>query len=583
MYKEIKPMKRILLILIGILLNLNFGFAQIKGLSSFDLESMMKGDALEQLNSDQMTTAMALPFGNVVEEQNYLVGPGDIFLIQNLGAMSQKDIAFVSPESKIILTRVGEVDLKGKTLSEAKLLIITKIQENSKDALVYVSLYRPRNVIVEVSGNVGNPGTYTYPASYKISTVIKFANQLKPSGMTTLQQGIMLHQKIEKKKQFDELFSNSGIPYITSYQTRNILVMHNNGTTDIADLDKAAVLSDAKFDPYIREGDRIFIPYDNMDAASISISGTVIRPFITAFKNGDMASLLLKFGGGLREDADLENVKLFLSSDNSSVNLKIDEQLNLLQEDIELQPGSFIIVGKKNETQKNNSGVVSVVGNVNKPGVYPVINDKTTIKEVIDMSGGFTEEAYLPLATIVRRDESLTNSKNIDYQLMEKFQHSNLTIYDTSRYKIDIIMREPRVACDFEAVFNNNDNNANISLRDGDIIKIPSNPRSVFVFGQVRNPGYIKFEEGKNMKWYIEKAGGFSETSKKSGARIIRGKNKTWVEGEDDVYVFAGDEIYIPAPSSVPAEAEAQTWIMISSLASSVFALLNLVYWWTRP
>ncbi|MFH1050588.1 MAG: SLBB domain-containing protein [bacterium] len=576
-------MKKILLILFGILLNLNLGYSQLKGLSSFDMESMMKGDALEQLNGDQLTNTMAMPFGNVVEAESYFVGPGDIIMIQNLSSMTQKDITIVTPENKLIVPRIGEVDLKGKTLAEARELILSKITGNTKDALAFVSLYRPRNVIIEVTGNVGNPGTYTYPASYKISTIMRFANQLQSSTVTTLQQGTMLHQKIEKKKQFDELFSNSGIPYNSTFQNRNILVLHSDGSSVIADLEKAQVLNDAKYDPYIREGDRIFVPYNNMEVTNISISGSVIRPFITAFKKGDMASLLLKFGGGLQEDADMDNVRLFLPNDNQTIDLKIDEKLNLLQEDIELQPGSFIIVGQKKEERTTNSGVVSVVGNVKKPGIYQVINDKSTIKEVIEMSGGFTSEAYLPLATIIRRDASINDPKSINFQLMENFMHSSLTIYDTTRYQIDIIMREPRVACDFEALFDKGDVNSNISLRDGDIVKIPSNPKTVFVFGQVKNPGYIKFVEGKNMEWYVKKAGGYAETSNKDAARIIRGKNKIWVEGKDDILVYAGDEIYVPAPPNIPAEVKAQTWVMWSSLASTAFALLNLVYWWTRP
>jgi len=165
-------MKKMLLVIIGMMLSYNLGFAQLKGLSSFDMESMMRGDALEQLNSEQMTNAMSIPFGNVVEAENYIVGPGDILLIQNLAAISQKDIAMVSPEIKVILTRYGEVDIKGKTLAEARELIISKIQSSRSDALVFVSLYRPRFVIVEIKGNVETPGTYTFPASYKISTEI---------------------------------------------------------------------------------------------------------------------------------------------------------------------------------------------------------------------------------------------------------------------------------------------------------------------------------------------------------------------------------------------------------------------------
>jgi protein involved in polysaccharide export with SLBB domain len=569
----------ILFLLIFSAINLN---AQIKGSSSYDMEEMLKSDALEQLNSDQISKN-TIPFGDIVNPDYYYLGPGDILVIQNLSTISQKEIVAVSPENSIIIPRIGLIDLSNKTLSEAKILIVEKIKANIKDALVYVSLQKPRNVIVELSGNVDIPGTYTYPASFRVSTLLKYVQQQKNSGMMPIHQSNALYQKFERNKQLQVLFSDGNLPLFSDYSSRNTIVLHNDGTSSIVDFELATATNNIQYDPHIREGDRIHVPFSEKDFPIITIAGSVNRPYVTAYKSGDKASLLLKFGISLKPDADLENVRLILPESNRSMSLKIDEKMSLLSEDFELEPGSIIIIGKKQGSKTNENGVVSVVGNVSKPGIYPIKNFITSVKDIIGDAGGFTDEAYLPLAYIIRRDDDFESPNSIQHQIMERFQYSNLTQYDTTRYQIDMRLKQPRVSCDFVALFKNNDEKANAYLKDGDIIKIPSNPRTVFVYGQVKNPGYIKFEENKNMNYYIQKAGGYTENAEDDNARIIRGNNKTWIVGDDKVYVYAGDEVYVPAPPAIPLEVKSQTYMFYASIGSLLLAIAQNIYWWTRP
>jgi protein involved in polysaccharide export with SLBB domain len=571
-----------LFFVLGLFMIISVSDAQIKGLSQFDMEGIIEKDALERLNAEQLSQTISLPFGNIVEDEYYMVGPGDILVIQNLSSPTQKEIVNVTPENKLFVPRIGEIDLNGKTLAETKELVIKEISGAKEDATAFVSLYKPRNVIVEIAGNVALPGTYTFPASYKISTLIRYANQKKSSNVLSMQQNSILVEKVEKDRQLEELFSNCGMPYYSSYSNRNVLVFHSDGASQVADFEKAIALNDSKYDPYIREGDRIYVPYDNQDFPLITIAGSVIRPFVTVFKKGDMASMLLKFGGGLKEDADLSDIRLIFPQSNKELELEVNEGCDLLSEDIELEPGSVIIVGKKKKATLNENGVVSVVGQVINPGVYPIKSDETTIKEVIELAGGFTDEAYLPLANIIRRDETSIDPKSNLFKIMEKFQFSNLSVYDTTRFKMDVIMRLPYVSCDFVDAFINNNESANIKLKDGDIIRVPTNPKTVFVYGQVRNPGYVSFVENKPMEWYIQKAGGYAQTAEQSKARIIRGRNKIWIEGDDNIAVYAGDEVYVPAPPSVPVEVESQKWTMYASMATTIVALLNAIYWWTQ-
>ncbi len=571
-----------LILLIAFLFTSSLCFGQSKGASSFDMENIFKGNALKQLNNSQLSKASAMPVGNIVDDNYYLVGPGDVLIIQNLTALSQKNPIVISPENSVIVPRIGMLDLTGKTLADAKNMIIEAIKNSNPKAKVYISLYHPRNVVIEVSGNVEIPGTYTFPASFRISTVIKFANQQKSSNLLSYQQNNILVNKLVRTKLYQELFSNSGMPYVSSYFSRNITVVHNDGQSINADLEKSQFFNDSKYDPYINEGDKIYVPFNLDDYPVITIAGSVLRPAVLPFKIGDKASLLLKFGGGLKQNADLNKVKLFLPESNKTINLKIDDKLNLLSEDVNLESGSIITIGEKVKPKIKNSGVVSVVGEVNEPGVYTIDPNKTKLKDIINMAGGFTENAYLPLAYVIRRDNYISNSKTLNYRLLENFQHSNLTAQDTTRFKIDMLMRQPTVSTDFVAVFDKNVKSANITLKDGDVIKIPSNPKSVYVYGQVRNPGYVPYVENKTMDWYIAQAGGYTESAEKSASRIIRGKNKSWVADDSGVFVFAGDQIYVPAPPYIPPEVKAQTWTMLIGAITSVATLINVLWYITR-
>ncbi|MDQ1266791.1 MAG: hypothetical protein QG635_1943 [Bacteroidota bacterium] len=555
--------------------------AQIKGLSAFETDKQLQDVFQSKTGVDNLLKGESMPIGNIVESEYYHIGPGDIFSIQILSLLISQEPVIVSPENTIMLPRIGEVSLLGKTLAEAKEIILNRIREWNPNAIAYVSLYQARTVLITIKGNVTIPGTYSFPASYRVSTAIRFANQERISNQTSIQQVAALLNMQETQRQTESLFTESGLPSSPTYSFRNIAVLHKDGSSQTADLEKAAALSNPEFDPFLREGDEIFVPFEAGDYPLISISGSVQRPFVTAFKEDDKASMLLKLGYGLKYNADLDNIYL-VQPDNKRYKLTIDKDMNLQGEDYNLLPGSVVIVGRTNDEPKVRQGIVSVSGKVASPGVYIIKTNETRLKDVIELAGGFTEDAYLPLAYIARRESGSESPVNPRRQLSERFQYSDLTLDDTTRFNIDMSYRRPYVSCDFVAAFKKNSELDNVVLKDGDVINIPSNPQTVYIFGQVNQPGYMKYESGKTLDWYVQKAGGFAKGAVKSRARIIRGRTKVWLEGGDDVFVMAGDEIYVPRSPDLPPGVEVQTWGVIAGIIGSTAALINVIVWVLR-
>ena len=63
--------------------------------------------------------------------------------------------------------------------------------------------------------------------------------------------------------------------------------------------------------------------------------------------------------------------------------------------------------------------------------------------------------------------------------------------------------------------------NMNLPLMAGDSVVIKEKPGTVFVTGEVYNPGLIEFDSGKSLKNYIDLAGGTTKDGDKNDVIII--------------------------------------------------------------
>ncbi len=553
--------------------------AQMKS-GSFDVNEMIKQDLENSGLPDQLSKQEQLPVGNSIDPYYYKIGPGDIFQLQVLPMISPiTQNIVVSPSLTVLLPRIGEVLLKDKTLKQVQDTLTEIYKKRSPNFEVFITLKNARTCMVGIEGNVLFPTTYSLPASYKVSTAINFANQLKTTNNIPAMQMPALLKMQERDRERDRLFSESGIASSITYSSRNITVLHNDGKASAIDLEKANALNDPTFDPYIREGDKIIVPFEVADYPRISISGAVNRPIVTALKPGDKASYLLKFGYGFSEVADINNIYLVLPVSGNRYKLQVDQFMNLIGNDYDLEPGATIIVGQKAIPEAPAQGVISIKGQVKSPGIYMIKGRETKLKDAISMAGGFTDKAYLPLAHIIRRVQNDNSLIDPMKETFEVFKYTNLDLEDTVRYMIDMKYQSPDVSCDFVDCFNKNSAKDNVPLHDGDVIVIPSGPGKVYVFGRVKNPGYVDFVEGKTMEWYIERAGGHTDGADKQRARIIRGKNNVWLESGEQVVVYDGDRVYVPHTPDVPTSLQIQKYGVIAGLVGTAATLINVLFY----
>ncbi|MFN3781131.1 MAG: SLBB domain-containing protein, partial [Candidatus Kapaibacteriota bacterium] len=158
--------------------------------------------------------------------------------------------------------------------------------------------------------------------------------------------------------------------------------------------------------------------------------------------------------------------------------------------------------------------------------------------------------------------------------LFSIFKQSNLTMEDTMRFKMDLLTKGHFVSCNLYELLEKNNPEQNILLSDGDLVVFQRGSGSIYVWGQVKNPGFVAYEEGKDVEWFIQRAGGYLPTANKSRVRIIRGPQKVWLK-PNKIALLDGDEIYVPGSPDNPPGTEYQYYSLI---ATGIATLISLTY-----
>jgi len=127
-------------------------------------------DETAPLPSDATASSYVADFP--VSDSTYIIGPGDVFQIFFESTSLERQI---NSEGNLVLNRIGVIPLGGKTLKEAKQLIVTRLQTAHKKAECFANLTRPKTMRVFVTGAVIAPGVYSVPGNYRLTDLLMTA------------------------------------------------------------------------------------------------------------------------------------------------------------------------------------------------------------------------------------------------------------------------------------------------------------------------------------------------------------------------------------------------------------------------
>lgn len=365
----------------------------------------------------------------------------------------------------------------------------------------------------------------------------------------------------------DEISQAKMMEQISKYSRRDITLKRSAGETIKIDLEKFRLTGDFKHNPYLKNDDILIFPEINLERNFIMVEGAVNLPGKYQFMAGDKLSDAILLARGINQAYDnvkeAEVCRLDKTGNNEEI---IKAGINDI---VELKAGDRIRVLAEENNKKDYK--VLVLGEVKMPGYIFIKKNQTTIREVIEKAGDFTNSAWPENAEILRgtnsnqvlrmnyiKEQFVKNPEFTFSKFSSKFNYQNLeamlisraadiTVEDSTALSVDNMLRlmySPGLV-DFTKLKDKSSNEGNFIVKDGDIILVPEKQDLVYLFGQVKSMGYIPYLEGSNYKYYLEKAGGKGEASD-GDVKIIKAKSRTWVEADEKTVIEPGDMIYLP-------------------------------------
>jgi polysaccharide biosynthesis/export protein len=495
-------------------------------------------------------------FEGPINPADYLVGPGDrLNIVFWLPTYSENTVT-INGEGDVIIPYVGRVGLANLSLKDARERIEAEVSRALRIGSVTVSLAEPRKFRVHVTGLVETPGTYVVPATGRVSDAITMAGGLKRERVYT--HGDTASVVIASQRQI-ELLDPDG---------------KRAGHADMLLFERGGMV---KANPYLRDGQTVHVPYPSGATREIGVYGAVHAGGRFEFAEGDGIDEVLALAGGMIPNADSTSLAV-VSEDGKRLAINLKDPAN---SDPVFQPGDRLYVSAFPDTSR--AGSVSVTGEVARPGGYPIISGQTTLREVLDASGGLLPTASAPSARLIRKtrtdpaepersrviaagigrlaDISQLGNQNMDPQLAAEFAR-----WDYGTVVLDL--SDATVA---------NNSAGDLRLQDGDVLEVPKTPMGVRVLGAVNQAGEVAWEPGQNLNHYLDLAGGVNKRGYKSRATIIKARNGSQLRYQSSLTIDPGDVIFIPRKPDVSWWETAKDIVAVTSQVVTVVLVIQNV------
>ena len=162
----------------------------------------------------------------------------------------------------------------------------------------------------------------------------------------------------------------------------------------------------------------------------VNVTGAVKRPMYYEVLDGETVDEVLKYAGGLAENAYKEDVRIERSGKHEREILTVAKaELGQTQ----MQDGDVLSVDKIAPTFSN---LVEIQGAVYRPGKFQLSDNIATVKQLIECAGGLRDEAFLNRAILNRRNPNNT-MENLAIDLR---QLHNGAIADIPLRKNDVLL-----------------------------------------------------------------------------------------------------------------------------------------------
>jgi polysaccharide export outer membrane protein len=459
----------------------------------------------DDLNNPKLLNKVEMePSEGIIDPEEYMIGPGDNIFISISGIEEQNSNLIVNHEGYLYIPRVGVVDLRNRSLKDAKTIIELKLKESFRNVDIYIGLGEVRKIKVSLIGNVNTQSTYIVTSNSRLLDLIK---------------------------------SSAGLA--NTSDIRNIQIISKDGSLRFCDYLSFLRFGDLKQNPYLKNGDIVII--DKVDK-TVLITGDVKYSGRYEYKEGETVKELIDLAGGLLFKARKDSIEVISFESSGQKQYSKYYSYDFIQSNpLKLKYSDQVLVREISEFYEEQW--VNIDGKIKFPGLYKIIKNKTTLSEIVNQAGGFLEDASLKDATLFRVDAD--SIYDPEFERISLIPRVDMTDDEYDYLKAKSRQRHGKVVVDFNALFNLNQLSEDVVLRSGDQITIPEKKNYITLIGQVVTPGNIIFNPNLSVEDYIQLAGGFSWRAVEGDVRVIKVNTGEWVDADDIEKLEPGDTIWI--------------------------------------
>lgn len=395
---------------------------------------------------------------------SYKLGPGDEITIDVWGASETRYEGTLSRQGVIKIDRLPPLYLSGLTLAAAQkqirktfLKIYTGLASDASDTdkvFLDVNLKKARSIIVNITGNVQAPGTYTLSGFTSVLNALYAAGgpdkngsfrkvKVVRGGKTAVtvdlydyflegnhpdfflnDQDVIVVAPYDNRVRVKGAFKTQGFFETRSNETVQEILRYTGGFTSNAHkgamyLERINGLERSVLKVQSTDYNTMIIEDgDVIEAKSVSdkytnrviVSGEVYLPGSYPLEEAPNLSALLSLSSGLSPDAYTASALLYRTN-NGVLNemISVDLQAVLSNEiEIDLQPDDRLLVFNANKVEPERK--VSVQGAVNSPNSF-VFYDGMTARDLLLLASGFKLRANKTSIEVYRNQSHLNDNQ----------------------------------------------------------------------------------------------------------------------------------------------------------------------------
>lgn len=300
------------------------------------------------------------PVSHAPVPANYIMGVGDSIQVQLFGQEERTHNLVIDREGKVVIPRLGEINVAGLTYTAMQELIRHRVNERLIGFQVAVSMGELRSIQIFIVGEAYQPGAYTV------------------SSLSTISQA---------------LYVAGGVSDIASL--RSVRLMRGGNVESEFDLYDLLMRGDASADRILQSGDVVFIP---PRGDMITVKGEVNRPAMYELKGGETLADALQLAGGAKSQAYLPGTQVRRVREGRRQMLTLDLTQTADRERAVLG-GDEIMLSEVTGTLDDS---ILLVGAVSRPGDYEW-RDGMRINDVLTSARhDLLEQADLSYGLLVR-------------------------------------------------------------------------------------------------------------------------------------------------------------------------------------